>query len=60
MPFTNKYPHMGHTERVRIPQNCVSHIETVLLHYDRICGTHGIEYLRNLQDKIEQGLDNIT
>jgi hypothetical protein len=59
MPFSNKFPHMGHTERMRIPQICVSHIENVLGHYERLCGTHGEEFVIRLQDKIEEGLNNI-
>ena len=59
MPFSNKYPHMGHTERMRIPQICVSHIEKVLDHYERLCGTHGVEFVYKLQDKIEDGLSNV-
>lgn len=59
MPFTNKYIHLGHTDRIRIPQNCVSHIEKVLQHYERLCGTHGLEFVIKIQDKIEDGLSNI-
>jgi len=59
MPFTNKYPHLGHTERMRIPRVYVSHIENVLQHYDRLCGTHGIEFVNKIQDKIEDGLSEI-
>ena len=50
---------MGHTERMRIPLICVGHIEKVLDHYERLCGTHGIEYMTKIQDKIEEGLNNI-
>lgn len=59
MPFLNKYPHMGHTERMRIPRICVGHIENLLQHYDRLCGTHDEEYVHKIQQKIEEGLDNI-
>ena len=59
MPFSNKYPHMGHTERMRIPRVSVSHIENVLAHYERLCGTHGVEFVLKIQDKIEDGLVNI-
>jgi hypothetical protein len=60
MPFTSKYPHMGHTERIRIPVDCVSHIENLLEHYDRIYGTHSEEFLYKLQSKIEEGLENVN
>ena len=60
MPFTNNYPHMGHTERIRIPNNCVSHIKRILEHYDRLYGTHNEEFVHNIQNKIEDGLDNIN
>lgn len=59
MPFSSKFPHLGHTERMRIPQICVSHIENVLSHYERLCGTHGTEFVYKLQDKIEAGLDTV-
>ena len=59
MPFLNKFPHMGHTERMRIPRVCVSHIENVLGHYERLCGTHGVEFIYKIQEKIEDGLINI-
>ena len=59
MPFTHKFPHLGHTERIRIPKSCVSHIENVLGHYERLCGTHGIEFVLKLHDKIEEGLENV-
>ena len=50
---------MGHTERMRIPQICVSHIENVLGHYERLCGTHGVEFVLKIQDKIENGLEDV-
>jgi hypothetical protein len=59
MPFTSKYNHMGHTERIRIPQNCVSHIENLLEHYNRLCGTHNEQFILKIQTKIENGLDDI-
>jgi hypothetical protein len=59
MPFSSKYPHMGHTERMRIPEDCVPHIENLLEHYNRICGAHNEEFLHKLQLKIEEGLENI-
>ena len=59
MPFSSKYTHMGHTERIRIPQNCVSHIENLLEHYNRLCGTHNEQFILKIQTKIENGLDDI-
>ena len=50
---------MGHTERIRIPQNCVSHIENLLEHYNRLCGTHNEQFILKIQTKIENGLDDI-
>ena len=50
---------MGHTERIRIPQNCVSHIENLLEHYNRLCGTHNEQFVLKIQNKIENGLDDI-
>lgn len=59
MPFSSKYSHMGQTERIRIPKNCLSHIENILEHYNRICGTHDEEFLHKVQKNIEIGLGNI-
>ena len=50
---------MGHTERVRVPQICVGHIRNILDHYDRLCGTHDEEFVRKIQEKIEEGLNAI-
>lgn len=59
MPFSHNFPHMGHTERMRIPKVCVSHIKNILSHYERLCKTHGIEYVQKIQEKIEDGLENV-
>ena len=59
MPFVSKYASIGKTERLRIPEICVSHIETILSHYDRLCGTHGEEFMYKIQKKIEEGLECI-
>lgn len=59
MPFANNYPHMGHTERIRIPIVCVGHIRNILDHYERLYGTHDEEFVRKIQDKIEEGLNAI-
>ena len=58
MPFSNKYSHLGHTERMRIPASCVPHIMNILESYDTLCGTHGIEKVYDLQEKIEDGIQN--
>jgi len=31
----------------------------VLGHYERLCGTHGIEFVYKIQEKIEAGLIDI-
>jgi hypothetical protein len=59
MPFISKYSHMGHTERIRIPNVLIPFTEQILEEFNRLYGTHDEEYLNKLQDKIIQGLQNI-
>lgn len=59
MPFIKKYSYCGETERIRIPKIYLGHIENILKRYDEICGTKGEDYVFRLQQKIEDGLDNI-
>ena len=59
MPFSNKYSHMGHTERIRIPKILMGHIEEMLDEYNRLYGTKGEDYMSKLHDKIIEGLKNI-
>ena len=59
MPFINKYSYIGRTEKIRIPEICVGHIEKLLEHYDRICGAHDKDFLHKIQQKIEEGLESI-
>ena len=59
MPFSSKYSNIGKTEKIRIPQICVGHIENLLEHYNRICGAHDEIFLHKVQQKIEEGLESI-
>jgi hypothetical protein len=59
MPFTSKYTNLGKTERIRVPVKYVSHIESLLEEFDRICGTHNEEYVDKIVDNIIRGLNNI-
>jgi hypothetical protein len=59
MPFTSKYTNLGKTERIRVPVKYVSHIESLLEEFDRICGTHNEEYVDKIIEKYHEGLHNI-
>ena len=59
MPFISKYSNIGKTEKIRIPEICVPHIEYILEHYDRLCGAHDQDFIHKIQKKIEEGLENI-
>jgi len=59
MPFVSKYSSIGKTEKIRIPEICVPHIESILSQYDRLCGAHGEEFMYKIQKKIEEGLECI-
>ena len=60
MPFTSKYPHLGHTERIRIPHILHSHVGHMMAEFERICETHDEAYVLHIADKIIEGLNNIT
>ena len=59
MPFTNKYPHMGHTDRVRIPHTIVTHVGHIVIECERLCGTHDEEYVLHVLDKVIKGLESV-
>ncbi len=59
MPFSNKYPNLGETVRMRIPHAISSHITMILDEYERIADKHGPQYLNQIMDKIERGLENV-
>ncbi len=58
MPFTNKYIHMGHTERVRLPAMVIPHVGHMMTELDRLCGTHDEAYVLHILDAICDGLDS--
>jgi len=53
MPFSNKYPNLGETVRMRIPHAISSHITMLLDEYERIADKHGPQYLNTIMDRIE-------
>jgi hypothetical protein len=57
--FAQRYQGLGETKMIRIPKQCVEHIETLLNHYNRLCVTHDLEFLDKIQTKIESGLESI-
>jgi hypothetical protein len=59
MKFSNKYPNLGNTERIRVPTILVSHVESLLEEYNRISGNHNIEFLARVQTRILEGLETI-
>tara|TARA_R110002020_G_scaffold54452_11_gene151871 strand:- start:34265 stop:34447 length:183 start_codon:yes stop_codon:yes gene_type:complete len=59
MPFSKKLPNLGHTERIRVPSSCVAHVSQILKEYERLCGTHGITYVGQIQQKVITGLEQI-
>ena len=56
MPFSNKYPNLGETVRMRIPHAISSHITMLLDEYERIADKHGTIYLNTIMDRIENGV----
>ena len=59
MPYPPKYPNLGSTVKVRIPKNCVSHIEYVLDHYEALAGKKGMEFVDKIQKNLEDSFDRI-
>ena len=59
MPFSNKYSHLGQTERIRIPKILMGHIEEILKEYNRLYATRDEDYMDKLQYKIIEGLQSI-
>jgi hypothetical protein len=59
MPFSNKYLHMGQTERIRVPKILMGHMEEMLEEYNRLYGTRDEDYMNKLTDKIIEGLRSI-
>ena len=59
MPFQNKFPHMGHTERLRLPALITPHVGHIAEECERICGTHGPDYVLQILDKVQEGLERV-
>ena len=54
-----KYPSLGKTELLRVPQLLHSHIETILKDYEHLCVHMGSEVVLHVAGKIEQGVDHM-
>ena len=59
MPFTNKFTHLGHTERIRLPATIVPYVGHIASELDRICGTHGEERVGHILEGILNGLQDL-
>ena len=59
MPFSSKYPSLGHTLPLRIPQVLHSHVLHIAGECERLCVTHDDEYVLHILNKVCEGLDNI-
>ena len=58
MPFTSKYPHLGPTEKVRVPQALLPYVGRIVEECDRISGAHGTGRVGHILDKVIEGLEN--
>jgi len=54
-----KYPSLGKTTLLRVPQLLHSHIETILSEYETLCVHMGQEVVVHVAEKIEQGVDHM-
>ena len=59
MPFSSKYPSLGHTSPLRIPHILHSHVLHIVAECERLCVTHDEDYVLHILDKVTEGLDNI-
>ena len=46
MPFRKKFPELGETTRLRIPERIAAHLETVMAHLDRQSFRWGPDYVK--------------
>ena len=59
MPFTSKYPTLGKTKLMRLPLSCEHHLHMIVDEYERIAQTKGIDFLDQMQQRLEDSLSNI-
>ena len=45
VPFRKKFPELGETTRLRIPERIAAHLETVMAHLDRQSFRWGPDYI---------------
>jgi hypothetical protein len=56
MAAKQKYPNLGKTIKIRVPESYVPHIEYLMANYDRITENHDEDYLSKVILNIEKGL----
>tara|TARA_B100001564_G_scaffold231217_1_gene195297 strand:+ start:294 stop:476 length:183 start_codon:yes stop_codon:yes gene_type:complete len=59
MPYSKKYPTLGNTIKMRFPQSCSDHLHMIVEEYERIAKTKGVDFLDNMQRRLEDSLSNI-
>ena len=59
MPYSKKYPTLGNTIKMRIPESCSAHVTMIVDEYERIAQTKGIDFLDSMQRRLEDSLSNI-
>ena len=59
MPFTNKYPSLGHTSPLRLPQTLHSRVLHIVSECERLCVTHDETYVLHILDKVIKGLEQV-
>ena len=59
MPFTSKYPALGKTKLMRLPLSCEHHFTMIAEEYERIAQKKGIDFLDQMQQRLEDSLCNI-
>ena len=59
MPFTSKYPKLGKTELMRFPISCRDNLKMIVDEYERIAAVKGLEFLDQMQRRLEDSLEKI-
>ena len=54
-----KYPSLGHTSPLRLPQTLHTHVLHIASECERLCVTHDEEYVLHILDKVIEGLEHI-
>ncbi len=59
MPFTSKYPALGATKLIRIPETLENHVLHITEEAERLCVTHDLSYVLHILDKVMEGLEQV-